>query len=35
MVTELGVLSFVDDTHPVAAQLLQNTVVRNRLAQHD
>jgi hypothetical protein len=31
---QLGVFGLIDHTHPAAAQLLQNTVVRNRLAQH-
>jgi len=32
---KLGVLGIIDHTHSGAAELLQNTVVRNRLAQHD
>ena len=31
---EAGVLSLVDDTHAPAAQLLQDAVVRNGLADH-
>jgi hypothetical protein len=32
--TELHILSLVDNTHPAAAQLLQNAVVRDGLADH-
>src|SRR5512136_1985771 len=31
---KFGVLGLVDDTHPTAAQLLDDPVVRNRLADH-
>jgi hypothetical protein len=31
---ELGVLRFIDNTHPTAAQLLDDAVVRNGLADH-
>src|SRR5689334_5355202 len=31
---ELGVLGLVDDTHPAAAQLLENSVVGYGLADH-
>jgi hypothetical protein len=32
---ELGVLGLVDHTHPAAAELFQDAVVRNGSAQHD
>jgi hypothetical protein len=32
--TEIGVLGFVDNTHPAAAQLLDDAVVRDGLADH-
>jgi hypothetical protein len=31
---ELGILSFVDDTHTSAADLLHNFIMRNRLPDH-
>jgi hypothetical protein len=31
---KVGVLSFVNDTHPAAAELLDDTVVRDGLANH-
>jgi hypothetical protein len=33
-VVQFYVLSFVDDAHPAAAQLLDNAVVRDSLAEH-
>ena len=32
---ELGVFGLVDDTHPPAAELVNNLVVRNRLTDHE
>ena len=32
--SEFGVFSFVDHTHPAAAQLIEDAVVRNGLADH-
>ena len=31
---ELGILGLIDDTHAAAAQLLQDAIVRNGLANH-
>jgi hypothetical protein len=31
---ELGVLGFIDNTHPAPDQLLEDVVMRNRLANH-
>jgi len=32
--TKLGVLSFVNDTHPAPAQLLDDAIMRNGLPDH-
>ena len=32
---ELGVFGFVDDSHPAAAQLVHNAIVRDGLADHE
>src|SRR4051812_35018142 len=33
--SELGVFGFVNDSHPTAAQLVHNAIVRNGLADHE